>query len=729
MSNITEQIDINHGFNVYKEIDEYEEVIKNFLAGKVHPERFKSYRLVYGTYGVRHHKEGIHMQRIKIPGGILVTEQIRTIAELTRLYAASGHAHITTRQDVQLHYISLENIPTILRKLAEVGITTREACGNSIRNVTASWFSGINPKEIFDVVPYALYCTRYFLRHPLASTLPRKFKISFSESDEDFAYAQMHDIGAIAQLKNGKRGFKVYVGGGLGAIPMTAYLLTEFVPAEEFYVLVESVLRIFHREGKVERENRNKARLKFYIARIGFDTFSREVFSEMEFLTKVRTIEKDLQEYINRFPLPAPTRNGREDGMSNSFRNEKPSFHSIEQLSDLQHWNTFKEGIIRQRQDKYVALLVKPELGNLEPSELMTLAEVSEKYGSGYTVLTQTQNVLIPWIKEEFIYDIYNFLLEKSFFKKTFGTTRDIVSCPGAFSCRLAITHPYHLARDIGRNNEDLGDLRIHISGCPNSCGQHHIGDVGLYGASIKIGNKLVPHYVVLLGGNIQHGHIGKVIGKVPARSAHTFIHQVVALWNKKRQEGETFYQFVDRVGVEPFRKMLAGLSLSEEVSDDFYKEPGFDEDFKMEAESRGECAGSLLDLMAINLFDAIRNIYEAEDDIKAGRIENVRTKCLDAILSSARMFVYLEGLEPQSEEEILADFSEKIAAKNWLCNDWSTLKEQYYEWKTRTHFRPEELIEFARKFVYDCDKSFVRLQPNLKIAVCAKSQEEEVYG
>lgn len=725
---IWQQIDINKNYNVYREIDEYEEIIKKLLAGEIHPERFKSYRLSFGTYGVRHHSEGIHMQRIKIPGGFILSEQLRKIAAITELYAASGHAHLTTRQDIQLHYINLENIPTVLRMLADVGITTKEACGNSVRNITASYRSGINPNEKFDILPYAIFCTRYFLRHPLSSTLPRKFKISFSESEEDYAYSRIHDIGAIAQIKlngNEVRGFKVYVGGGLGSVPMTSQLLSEFVPVEEFYLLVEAALRIFHKYGIEERNNRNKARMKFLIARIGFNNFKDLVFNEFEFLKKYRNIKNELEHYIENFPLPAPTKNGRSDGPVNSKKLNEPVNNSLNNLNN-EYWNLFQKDIIQQKQINYTAIMIKPPLGNLSPDKLRAVADFSDYYGAGYAIITPTQNILIPWIENKFLYDAYNFLLQNDFFGSTKESTRDIVSCPGAYSCRLAVTHPYNLAEYIGKNIDNLADLRLHISGCPNSCGQHHIGDIGLFGASLKVDGKMSPHYVVLIGGNVFHqkDRIGQVIGKIPAVNAHLFIKDVKELWINNKQDNEQFFEFVERIGLDPFRKILIKYSKVGNELPEFYKEPGLEEDFKMEAESRGECAGSLLDLMAINLFDSLRNIYESEDDIKAEKWNLVKDKCIESILKCAKMFIFLEGIEPQDEEEILDEFVTRIVSKKWLCNDWSNIKENYFKWK---YSMPEketvlELFNYTRDFVNDCDKSFIRLQPNLKIMECVKN-------
>lgn len=725
---IWQQIDIDKGYDVYKEFDEYEEIIKKYVAGEIHPERFKSYRLGFGTYGVRHHSEGTHMQRIKIPGGFILSDQLRKIAAITELYAASGHAHLTTRQDFQIHYIDLENIPTILRMLADVGITAKEACGNSVRNVTASYLSGISPDEKFDIMPYAIFCSRYFLRHPLSSTLPRKFKISFSESEKDFAYSRIHDIGAVAQTyDSGKeiRGFKVYVGGGLGSVPIASQLFTEFVTVEEFYLLVEAALRVFHKHGIEERNNRHKARMKFLIARIGFDKFKEIVIDEFNLLKKNRNIKDELEDYIKNFPLPAPTKNGREDGHLNSKKLKEPVHNSLINLNN-EFRGLFDKDIIRQKQENYFAVMIKPPLGNLSPDKLRAVADLSDQYGSGYAVITPAQNILVPWIENKFTNDVYNYFVRHEFFGSGNNSTRDIVSCPGAYSCRLAITHPYNLAEHIGKNTDNLGGLRIHISGCPNSCGQHHIGDIGLYGASLNVDGKLSPHYVVLLGGNVfnQKDRIGQVIGKIPAVNAHLFIKEIKELWLESKNENEEFFEFVDRIGTEPFRRTLAKYSKVGQELPEFYKEPGFEEDFKMEAESRGECAGSLLDLMAVNLFDSFRNIYEIEDDIKSGNWNLVKEKSIDSILKCAKMYIFLEGIEPVDEEEILNEFVSRIVSKKWLCNDWTNIKENYMKWKFAEAAKETALesYSYTKDFVNDCDKSYLRLQPNLKIMECVKN-------
>lgn len=747
---IWEVIDINRGKNVEEEIREYEGIIERLRKEEIHPERFKSYRLVFGTYGVRGHGEGIHMQRIKVPSGFILSEQIRKMAELTRRFAGSGVAHLTTRQDIQLHYVKLDDIPTLLRGLAEVGMTTREACGNSVRNITSSPLSGICPDEVFDVLPYAIYCTRYFLRHPLSSTLPRKFKIAFSECPKDHALSRIHDIGAVAQIRkeNGKeiKGFRVYVGGGLGPVPMEAKLLIDFVPVEEFYPLAESIIRVFHKYGTEERKFRNKARIKFLIARIGFDEFKKLVFSEFERMKKLRPVKDDLEKYVEKFPKPAPTRNGREDGEENTKKVSSPSYELKE--GDRKEFEHFLEKYtIRQKQNGFFAVFVKPHIGNLTPDELLKVADICDKYGAGYARITQDQNILIPWVEEKFIIDVFYELKKHSFLNGGYTEAqREIVSCPGAYSCKLAVTHSYNLAHYIGEKVPELYGLRIHISGCPNSCGQHHIGDIGFYGSAIDANlggeKKKIPSYIVLIGGYpfYERAEFGTTIGKIPVKNIPDFVREVVEIWKeaKKSKNYKSLRELVEEKGIDFLRKILAKYAKADVSDPEILREPGEKEEFKMEAEARGECAGSLLDIMAVNLFDSLRNMYEAEDDAKEGNWKEVARKSLESIIKCAKMYVYLLGEEYEDEEKILSTFAEKILPKRWLCNDFSDIKVRYFEWKdkfSKINGSGEddgienlalEMYNYAKNFVNDCDKAFVRLQPSLKIQACLKSKGED---
>jgi sulfite reductase beta subunit-like hemoprotein len=727
---IWQQVDINRGSDVSREIDEYEDVIKKFFNGEIHPERFKSHRLLFGTYGVRHCGEGTHMQRIKVPSGLITSEQLLGMADAVEKFAGSGHGHLTTRQDIQLHYVKLENVPELLRLLAKVEVTTREACGNTVRNITSSHLSGICPDEIFDTLPYALYTTRYFLRHPLTSTLPRKFKITFSECEDDHAMVKIHDLGAVAQIrKNGKDiyGFKVYVGGGLGAIPFYAKQIADFIPVDEFYPLAEAVIRIFHEYGTEERKSRNKARIKFLIARIGFDKFKSLVLTEFERLKRLKSVKEDLEKYLESFPKPARTKNGRDDGQENTRRLQEP-IHEPNPNDEL--YKLFmKNYTFKQKQDGCYGVYVKPPIGNLKADEFRFIADLSDLYGAGYVRITPHQKILLPWVGEGFLYDVYISLKNHGFVGGVNEAVREIVSCPGAYSCKLAVTHPYNLAEYIGKRVEDLAGLRVNISGCPNNCGQHHVGDIGFYGASSKVGGKLAPHYVVMIGGNPfkQMERYGQIVGKIPAKNAHLFVKAVVDFWKENRNDDEKFFEFVDRVGLNAFRRILAPFAKTDPNDPEIYSEPEITEEFKMEAETRGECMGSLLDVMAVNLFDAIRNIYEAEDDMREENWGEIKRKCLESIPKCARMYIYLDGVELQKEEEILGEFITRIVPRNWLCHDWSDIKERYLGWKNSEDSKVvvEEIYHYTKEFVKDCDTAFIRLQPDLKIQVCLKEGEE----
>lgn len=720
---IWEKIDLHNGSDVSKELDEYEDIIKKLYDGEIHPERFRSYRLLFGTYGVRHQGEGIHMLRIKVPSGFITSEQLRTIADVVEKYAGSGHGHLTTRQDIQLHFVKLGDVPALLRELEKTGLTTREACGNTVRNITASHLSGICPDEIFDPLPYALYTTRYFLRHPLTSTLPRKFKIAFSECENDHAMVKIHDLGCVSQIrKNGKDvyGFKVYVGGGLGAIPFYAKPIADFVLVEEFYSLAEAVIRIFHEYGAEERKNRNKAR-------IGFERFKELVMTEFERVKRLNPVKEDLERYIENFPQPAPAKNGRADGEENTKRLQNPVHKP--NLDDQLYKLFLDKYTFRQKQDGYFGAYIKPPIGNLKPDEYRFVADLCELYGAGYVRITPHQKLLLPWVGEEFLSDVHTKLKERGYMGGIHEAMREIVSCPGAYSCKLAVTHPYNFAEHIGERVKDLAGVRVNISGCPNSCGQHHVGDIGFYGASSKVDGKLAPHYVVMVGGNPfkQMERYGQVIGKVPAKNAHLFVESVVAFWKENRQNDEEFFEFVDRVGIDAFRRILSPMSKADPSDPEIYAEPGIQEDFKMEAESRGECMGSLLDIMAVNLFDSARNIYEAEDDIKEENWGEVRRKCLDSMPKCARMYIYLDGIELEKEEDALSEFINRIAPRDWLCHDWSDLKDKYLHWKNAEDSKAvaEEIFNYTKELVSDCDKAFVRLQPDLRIQACIKSGEE----
>lgn len=729
--------DIHKGVDIEAEIREIEDVIQRFLSGRLSPEKFLSFRLTHGIYGVRHYPEGMHMVRIKLPQGIINSDQLRAVALMVENYAGSGVAHITTRQDLQLHYIKLENIPSFFRDMARVGLTSKEACGNTVRNITASPFTGISKDEIFDVLPYAMYMTRYFLRHPLTLTLPRKFKIAWSESERDWGMVKIHDMGFVAQKRviDGKevKGFKFYVGGGLGAIPMPAHLLTDFIDTENVYYLAEAVIRVFHREG--ERKLRSKARIKFLVAKLGIEEFKKHVFEEYERVKRHINIKEDLERYIQNFPHPAPFVNGREGGkkVQNVSLSEIEKYQPLKNTPEYANW--LSNDVYEQRQEGYSAVMIRVPLGNLKPDDLRFIARLSEDYGAGYTVATQRQDILLPWVKNELLVGVFGSLKEYGFI--TESTLPLITSCPGAYSCKLAVTYPYNLAEAIANEVNDLMGVRINISGCPNSCGQHHIGDIGFSGNALENQDGVIPHYLMYVGGYPyeETGIIGNALVKIPSKNVPKVVSKMLTIYKNERQDSESFRDFIKRIGIDRVRKEIAEYTKTASKSEnpDMYRDWGQNRDFAIEAAKRGECAGSLLDIISISIFEALREVYEAEGDLQDEDYQTVIQKSFNAVVGCCKALLYLKGLELQEPLEILQKYKELVLPDRILPKTYDTITDEAVEWmKNINKFdkeTTEKVFDKVSLFVRDVDKAFLRLTPELKIEALKNSDDDDKMG
>lgn len=728
--------DIHRGADIEAEIRELEEVIERFMAGKLSPEKFLSFRSTHGIYGVRHYPEGMHMVRIKLPQGIINSNQLRGVARMVEKYAGSGVAHITTRQDLQLHYIKLENIPSLFRDMARVGLTSKEACGNTVRNITASPFTGISKDEVFDVLPYAMYMTRYFLRHPLTLTLPRKFKIAWSESDKDWGMVKIHDLGFVATKKviNGfeVKGFRVYVGGGLGAIPMPGHLLTDFIDTENVYYLSEAVIRVFHREG--ERKLRSKARIKFLVARLGIEEFKKRVFEEYERVKKHINIKEDLDNYIRNFPRPSPSVYGREGGsrVENVDISVVDKYQGVRNLPKYSNW--LVNDVYEQKQEGYSAIMIRVPLGNLKPSQLDFIARISEDYGAGYVVMTQRQDVLLPWVRNEFLPAVFGELSENGFI--TDSVLPLITSCPGAYSCKLAITYPYNLAEAIAREVDSLEGIRINISGCPNSCGQHHIGDIGFSGNSLTNNDGTIPFYLMYIGGYPyeENAIIGNAVMKIPSKKVPLAVKRIIEIYKQNRTNGESFRDFVNRVGLDVFKRELSLFTKvgSKSEEPDIYRDWGQNRDFVIEAAKRGECAGSLLDIISISLFESLREVYEAEEYLQDGDYSIVVQKSFNAVVGCIKALLYLKGLELNDPNDILNNYN-LIVNDGILPKEFNNIDSQVLDWLKNVnkidHNEANYILDIASLFVKSVDKAFLRLTPELKIEALKNSDKDEEIG
>ncbi|WP_018461807.1 nitrite/sulfite reductase [Thermus oshimai] len=566
-----------------EEIRYLEAMIARLEAGEEDPEDFRVYRLKNGIYGIRGRPEH-HMIRIKLPVGRITPEGLRVLAEVAERYAENRLAHVTTRQAVQLHHVHRRDVPQVLRAVNRVGLTTREACGHSIRAVTCCPYAGVSPEEPFDVTPYAERAYRYFLRHPVGQNLPRKFKIAFEGCSTDHARTPIHDIGVVAAVEGGKRGFRIYVGGGLGAAPMGAELLEPFTPEEDLLPTMLAVIRLFDRYGN--RKVLTQARLKFLVKRWGIAEF-REAVREERRIVKLTASGADLEAWTPPEDPPPPAL-------------PTPPRKPLSFAPGFEAWR--RTNLFRQKQEGFYTVTVRLPLGDITPEGLRALAEIAEAY-AGEVRSAISQNLLLRFVPEWALGGLYEALLEAGLAQAGAHTLLDITRCPGADTCNLAITRSRGLAAALEERlqalplaqDPALRPLSLKISGCPNACGQHHIADIGFYGASRKVGEREVPHYTLLLGGGTREGEarFGQVIGRVPARRVPEAVERILKRYQAERQNGESFQAFLDRVGTASFKPLLADL---QEIPP-YEEAPALYEDLGAEGQAfsvslgRGECA------------------------------------------------------------------------------------------------------------------------------------------
>ncbi len=567
-----------------EEIVEFQQLVERYFLGALSPDEFKARRLQMGTYGIRD-TEGLHMMRMKIPAGRLNSQQLECLADLAEMYS-KGIGHITTRQDMQLYWIPTQAAAAAMARAAAVGLTTREACGNSVRNVTACPFAGVSPLEVFDVTRHAEAVTRHFLRNPVSQKLPRKFKIAFEGCSTDHAKTAIHDVGAVAAIRKGggKRtlGFRLYVGGGLGAAPMSAIPLEPFTSTAELLRTCEAIVRVHDRLG--DRKNRAAARIKFVVKRLGAEAFRREVFAEREKLPRYTYPEMDVTETDDRPPTPigASTTDGPLNGA-------------------FSQW--LVTNVLCQKQRGYSIVTIRLRLGDISSDQMRALARVIRQYCGGWLRVSIEQNLVLRWIRNDQLISVYRKLAPVGLAEPEADRLQDVTSCPGASTCQLGIAASRGLAGAVEARlraarlfGSDIDHLRIKISGCPNSCGQHHIADIGFFGGARKINERLVPHFQLLLGGGTteERAEFGRSVLKLPARRIPDAVVRILEHYRKDRQsEQEPFRTFVARVGLEYWKSALEEFTIlpTYEQAVDAYRDWGTDTDFTLGGMGPGECA------------------------------------------------------------------------------------------------------------------------------------------
>lgn len=567
------------------EIREFKELVEGYFTGEIPADQFKARRLHMGTYGVRA-TEGVHMMRVKLHQGRLTADQLDCLAGLADDYS-KGIGHITTRQAMQLYWMPTKEVPNVMARLASVGLTTREACGNSVRAVTADPYAGVSQTEVFDVTAHAQAVVDHFLRNPASQSLPRKFKIAFEGSpDTDHARTAIHDIGAVAAFreKDGKReiGFKLYVGGGLGAAPMSAILLEEFTPVDELLRTCEALVRIHDRLG--DRKNKATARLKFVVKRMGPDAFRKEVFAE-------------------RDKLPVMTYEAKNVTETNEKPPEVSDVKVIDEPKDAEYARWLKTNVLPQKQDGYSIVTIRLRLGDIKGQQMRDLANITRRYCGGLLRTSIRQNLVLRWIRTDLLPALYQDLKAIELAEADAFTVFDVTSCPGASTCQLGIAASRGLATAVekelnsaGLSGADLEELQIKISGCPNSCGQHHIADVGFFGGARKVNGRLAPHFQLMIGGRTKEGlaEFGKNVTKIPAWRAPNALVGILQAYRKDRtSEQETFQEFVDRVGVAYWKEAMKEYENlpSYEEKPEAYRDWFVDKEFSLEGMGPGECA------------------------------------------------------------------------------------------------------------------------------------------
>lgn len=528
---------------IREDVNRISKEMLRFKSGTLNEEEWRRFRLQNGIYGVRFQKN-IQMIRVKVPYGELTSNQLRVLSEITELFS-SGIGHITTRQDIQIYWISLNAIPEVMRRLSKVGLTTREASGHTVRNVTACPLAGVCTKEEFDITPYAKYMAYYFLRNPLAQNLPRKFKIAFSSCSEDCALGVINDIGAIAITKdhNGRqvKGFRIYVGGGLGSPPRAAHLLEEFTLANDLGITCEAVLRVFDRLGN--RDNLQRARMKFLIEKIGINQFREIIFKERQVLrvTFSGDPNTNVEEIIiDKKPL----------GTNKIIENDKI-------------FNTwFNTNVVDQKQKGFKSVYINLIGGDITSTQFIALANIADKYADGCLRTTIRQDVVFRWVDQTRVYDMYLALKKNKLITAGANTICDIVGCQGTDTCNLGVTRSHRLAMKLSEHlldkeknmfSKEFEGADIKVSGCPNACGQNHIATIGLFGSAQRVNGRMVPFYQLQLGGAIYEGKVkfGEPIIRIPAKRVPQAISAILNLYRSNKKDDESFVSWVNRLQVD----------------------------------------------------------------------------------------------------------------------------------------------------------------------------------
>ncbi len=697
---------------VRDELNEYEEQIKKFKAGQMGDIKFQKIRLQLGTYHQR--QDGYQMQRIKVPYGGLTSNQLRRLADVADKYA-SGFIHLTTRQDVQIYYLDVLNAPNMMRELADAGITTREACGNTVRNVTACHISGVSPTETFDVTPYAEAFKEFLLRNPICQNMGRKFKACFEGcQDVDHAGVRIHDLGFRARVKeiDGelKRGFQVHIGGGLGASPSLGHLWTEFMPVEEMIPFSASVIRIFDRHG--ERKIRMKARMKFLVRKLGFDKFKELVDEE---ISKLK-VDPSWNDFLDNIPEYHETKPDKEF----NYPDAKPG---IEDTSEYKEWKA--TNVVPHIDDDFRMVNIRVKVGDVPSEVARKLAEITDVYSDSTIRVSIEQNLVIRWVPIDSLPSLYSALNDIELALPGADNFQDITACPGADTCRLGITSAKGLAgrltdmmnNGLGKYKDSMSNLRIKISGCPNSCAQHVSASIGFQGASITKDGRSVPAEMLYVGGGLygDNTHFATPITKIPTRNAPKAVKKILETYENEKQGEEHFDDVMERLGSKYIKNLVDEFKEipSYEDDPDFYTDWGHEDDeFEIQKGVKGECAGATVEEKVPTFLDAEKHLEQAQAFFLHGDYESTINEAYLGCADSAHVPLYTKLVDPFTPNQTMWEFENLIVRTGEADSKWMNLAQEFKKYKEIEPSAESAImfLETAKEFNKEC----IRVQEQL---------------
>ena len=722
-----------------REIDIFAQQMELRKTGKIDEKVFAETRLRRGIYGQRYDNGQRHdgkrvqklkftpdlvkgpdtfwdapgMVRIKIPFGGVTPEQFETLADLSEEYS-DGVIHVTTRQDFQFHYVHIDDTPALMRRLAAVGITTQEACGNVVRNVTACPLAGICHEETFDTTPYAKATAKFLMGHPDTQDFGRKVKIAFSGCAQNpCGLVTMHDMGAIAKSRvvDGKkvRGFAFYVGGGLGSVPYKAKLFDEFLPEEELLPTMQAISRVFARLG--EKRNRARARIKFLIAHLGVEEFKKLVAEERQKLAADGRWT-DFLESVND-----PTEEALKAGLSLNGHQRPEGFDA---------W--YRTNVYKQRQAGYVAATVSLPLGDASADQLRALADIARRFVKDTLRTTVEQNILFRWVSEADLPEFYLAIEAIGLGAADAATIVDVTSCPGTDTCKLGIASSRGLARELRQRlgekslqlDEAVKNLRIKVSGCFNSCGQHHIADIGFYGISRNIKGFAVPHFQVILGGKFHDnaGEYGVAIGAVPSKRIPEALLTITEFYMRQRLKDERFQDFTLRIGKKAVKDLLEDLTKipAHDVDRSFYSDWGDPREFTLADMGVGECAGEVVSQAEFTLAASERELFEAQLLLDAGHAQPAVRAAYASMVRAAQGLVKDQNPAiSENDEQIIAEFTQRFYDTQLFWDKYAGGKFAEYLFKAKEFVgagqtadadRAVQLLQEAQLFIdaaHDC--------------------------